>query len=126
MCTEKFVLETELKSVPASLLWSYISTSNGLSRWFADKVEIQGKNYVFSWKGHSQTARVGASRQGVYIRFHWDDADPKEYFELRIAVNALTDDTELIITDFAEGSEVDDARNLWISQVDTLRRVLGC
>lgn len=126
MKKEKFVLEFEMKSVPTTLLWSYISTSNGLSRWFADDVEINGKDFTFSWKGYSQVAQLQATRSGVYVRLHWDDSTQKDFFEMRIAVNDLTDVTELIITDFSEPEEMDDARNLWISQIDTLRRRLGC
>lgn len=126
MKKEKFVLEFEMKSIPVSLLWSYIATASGLSRWFADEVTIDGKTYTFSWKGYSQVAQLQATRSGVYVRFHWDDSTQKDFFEMRIAVNDLTDVTELIITDFSEPEEMDDARNLWISQIDTLRRRLGC
>lgn len=126
MKKEKFVLEFEMKSIPVSLLWSYIATASGLSRWFADEVKIDGKTYTFSWKGYSQEAHLLATRSGVYVRLHWDDSTQKDFFEMRIAENDLTDVTELIITDFSEPEEMDDARNLWISQIDTLRRRLGC
>ena len=32
----------------------------------------------------------------------------------------------MVITDFAEDDEVDDAKDLWEAQVSKLRRVLGC
>ena len=39
--------------------------------------------------------------------------------------NELTNDFVLEITDFADIDEVGDSRELWESQVDTLRRTCG-
>ncbi len=61
-----------------------------------------------------------------FIRFRWlDDENEREYFELKMTNNELTNDFVLEITDFAEADEVDDLRELWESQVDTLRRTCG-
>ncbi len=123
---EKFQLEFEMKSVPVNLLWSYIATSNGLSEWFADEVKISGKTYLFNWNGQEQSATQVQMRTGVSIRLRWDDDTSRNYFEMRISVNELTDSTTLTITDFADSDEIDDAKELWITQIDSLRRLIGC
>ena len=61
-----------------------------------------------------------------FIRFRWlDDENEREYFELKMTNNELTNDFVLEITDFADTDEVGDSRELWESQVDTLRRTCG-
>jgi len=37
----------------------------------------------------------------------------------------LTGDTAIVITDFAEDDEIDDAKELWSAQIDRLKQVLG-
>lgn len=126
MDKSKFQLEFEMRSVPVALLWNYISSINGLTEWFADEVSISGKTYTFSWDGQSQTAQLLSMRTEVSIRFRWSDDNSRCYFEMKISVNELTDETILTVTDFALEDEIEDAKELWTAQVDTLRRALGC
>ncbi len=123
---QKFRLEFAMRSVPVSLLWSYISSATGLKEWFADAVSVAGKKYVFEWNGQEQCATVIGRRDGLSIRFMWDDETSRAYFEMSISVNEMTDDTTLIVTDYAEPDELDDSKELWETQVDTLRRAIGC
>ena len=126
MNKEKFVVEYELKSVSPALLWPYIGTKSGLADWFADDVQSDGKQFTFFWNKTSQQAHQIAMRTGLYIRFHWlDDEEAKSYFELKIHYNELTTDHTLEVTDFAEPGEEEDVRNLWDSQIETLKRVFG-
>ena len=59
------------------------------------------------------------------INLGLDDENEREYFELKMTNNELTNDFVLEITDFADIDEVGDSRELWESQVDTLRRTCG-
>ena len=85
-----------MRSVPIPLLWSYISSASGLKEWFADKVTVSGKTYTFEWNGQQQSATVLGIRNEQSIRFRWDDSNGKDYFEMRISVNELTDSTRLL------------------------------
>lgn len=123
---QKFQLEFSMRSVPVTLLWSYISSASGLKEWFADSVAVSGKTYTFEWNRQQQSATLLSMRNEQAIRFRWDDVVGRSYFEMRISVNELTDSTTLTVVDFAEPDEIDDAKELWETQVDTLRRVLGC
>jgi hypothetical protein len=64
-----------------------------------------------------------------FVKFKWleseEDPADKSFFELRIKIDALTGDTALLVTDFAEADEVEESQLLWKSQIDKLRRILG-
>ncbi|TYA62909.1 START-like domain-containing protein, partial [Seonamhaeicola marinus] len=47
------------------------------------------------------------------------------YFEIRIQVDEITKDVSLMITDFAEEDEIDEAKMLWENQISDLKHVLG-
>ncbi|MBQ7853317.1 MAG: hypothetical protein IJ342_10695 [Muribaculaceae bacterium] len=115
-----------MKSTPVSILWDYISSENGLKQWFADNVKIKDKDYTFIWKGYSQEAKMVGMRKGLALKLQWLDAPSRTYFEMRILTSEMTDNTVLQITDFAEEDEMDESQDLWRSQIDTLRRVIGC
>lgn len=127
MSKTKYTIEYNLKSIPVMLLWTYLSTPNGLSQWFADKVSQTGKTFTFTWdKSESKAYQIGI-RMGGYIRMRWEeDDDEKYFFELKISVSELTDATMLVITDFAHTDEIAESKDLWNHQVDSLKRILGC
>lgn len=126
MTKEKFVLEFDLKSTPVTLLWSYLATANGLKEWFADNVSMSGKSVNFIWNGVPQEAHIIAQRTQKYVRYHWVDDVERTYFELKISVSEMTDNVLLTVTDFAEPDEMEEAKDLWVYQIDSLRRLLGC
>ena len=62
------------------------------------------------------------------VRFRWlnDEEDGLDtYFEFRIEVDALTNDTSIIVTDFADADEVEEAKQLWESQIHELQHTIG-
>lgn len=126
MTKEKFTLEYELRSVSLSMLWTYLSTPSGLSKWFCDDVSVNGKTYTFTWQKQPQKAELIHIRQGHFVRFRWeDDANTKYYFELKINTGELSGEVEIEIIDFAFPDETEDAKELWKSQIDTLKRNIG-
>lgn len=125
----KYSVDCSMKSIPVALLWNYISTPNGLEQWFADEVRHEGKYYSFVWSGSVQNATLLGVRAYSYIRFRWNDdfdSPEKPFFELRIQVSELTDTTNLVVTDFSDPDEIEESKDLWYSQIDALRRILGC
>jgi hypothetical protein len=108
------------------ILFSYLSTSSGLSEWFADKVNEKGDIMVFEWDGAQQAAKVLSAREDHHIRFRWLDMPEAIYFEFRVETDEITGDLALIITDFCEDeNSVESTKNLWNSQIDKLFHVLG-
>ena len=119
-------MEFSMKSVPIALLWTYLSTPNGLESWFCDTVKPDGKHFTFGWSGSEQEATLVAMRSYNYVRFHWTDEKDKSYFELKIDVSELTDNINLVITDFSDPDELEESKDVWVNQVETLQRQLGC
>ena len=121
---EKLQLEYTFKSSP-SVLYSRLSTASGLSEWFADNVIVRGKFYTFVWDSTEQEAEMVVNRQNDLVRFHWTDCSDDCYFEFRISRDELTGEVALVITDFVEEDEIDDAKDLWDSQIAELKHALG-
>ena len=124
---QKIHLQYPLNATSRTILWNAISTPSGLEGWFADGVQSDNKTVTFFWgKTESRSAEIIAVRAYSFIRFRWTDLkNSRDYFEFRMSNSELTNDFTLEIIDFAAENEVDDMRELWDSQVETLRRVCG-
>ena len=124
---KKIKMEYMLKGGTENIIWSIISTPSGMETWFTDKVTAKDKVFTFQWgKTEIRKAEITHCRTNNFIRFHWlDDEDRKNYFELRIVYNELTEDLMLEITDSAELNEIDDLKDLWDSDIEKLKRVSG-
>ena len=121
----KYELEYTLNTSP-SILFNRLSTPEGLSEWFADNVNLRKGKYTFIWEGTEQDADVVQKKNNKLIRFHWEDDDETEtFFEFRIHTDELTGDVALLITDFAEEDEKNDAIDLWDSQISELKHAIG-
>ncbi len=122
----KFELEYTLNCSP-KVLFSRLSTPEGLGEWFADNVNVEGDLFTFFWNNSESKARLSALKENKLVRFEWIDMDDEEenYFEFRINIDELTGDLALIITDFAEPDEKEDSIYLWDSQISDLKRLLG-
>ena len=123
---QKYQLEFDMKGTPVQILWSYISSESGLKEWFADAVEVSGKHYTFYWSGQPQGAMLLSLRNEMSIRWRWDDETSRAYFELKIVVDEFSEQTSLILTDFAASDELEDSKELWTSQIESLQAMLGC
>lgn len=122
---KKFELEYTLNTSP-KVLFERLSTPGGLAEWFADDVNVTGDLFTFIWEGTEQKAEVINQKDLKYIRFKWKDHEQQDtWFEFRIRQEELTGDVALIITDFADDDEREDAIGLWDSQIADLRRALG-
>ncbi len=122
----KYELEYNLNCSP-KVLFSRLSTPEGLNEWFADNVNVDGDVFTFFWNKAESKARLVAIKENKLVRFEWLDSDEPstDYFEFRINIEELSGSLALIITDFAEDEEKDDAIFLWDSQITDLKRTLG-
>lgn len=121
----KYELEYTMNTSP-KVLFNRLSTPGGLSEWFADDVNLRKGKYTFLWEGTEQIADVVTKKDNKYIRFKWEDDEEEEaYFEFKIHIDELTGDLALLITDFAEEDEKEDAIDLWDSQISELKHVIG-
>ncbi|RZK12183.1 MAG: SRPBCC domain-containing protein [Flavobacterium sp.] len=123
----KYELEFPINSSP-QLLYQYISTPSGLSEWFADNVNSRGEYFTFIWNDSEEKARVASKKTGEKIKFRWideNDVDTDYFFELRILEDEITKDVSLMVIDYAEEDEVQEATLLWENQISDLKHVIG-
>ncbi|MGF1557261.1 START-like domain-containing protein [Paucihalobacter sp.] len=123
----KFELEFPIQASP-QLLYQYLSTPSGMSEWFSDNVNSRGELYTFIWDGSEEQAKLLSKKNGERIKFRWmvDEEDGNPYFfEIRIQVDEITKDVSLIVTDYAEEDEIEEAKMLWTNQISDLKQVLG-
>jgi uncharacterized protein YndB with AHSA1/START domain len=121
---KKFNLEYEIKSSPR-ILYSFLSESNGLTQWFADKVTVKDLIYTFTWDDEEQKAKLLGMKENKFVRFRWLDDDPQCYFEMEIVQDELTNDVALSVTDFATEDTIAERTLIWNNQIDYLIGVLG-
>ena len=119
-----FTLEFPVRCSP-TILFEFLSTPAGLQEWFADKVDERDNVFSFSWNGSTEKAEVMESEVEKFIRFHWTHAPKEEYFEFKIEKSEVSNQTILVIRDFAEKAEVKDQSQLWDYQVKDLFHRLG-
>jgi uncharacterized protein YndB with AHSA1/START domain len=113
-------------SSSVNVLFSRLSTAAGLSEWFSDDVRHKGSTFTFVWDGVGSRAELVELKKNVSARFRWADADDgREYFEFSLHVEPLTSEVALIITDFVDEEEEDDAVELWNKQIEMLHRTIG-
>ena len=121
---KKFNLEYEIKSSPR-ILFCFLSKANGLTQWFADKVNFRDQIYTFTWDDEEQKAKLLAMKENKFVRFRWLDDDPQCYFEMEIVQDELTNDVALSVTDFATEDTIAERKLIWNNQIDYLIGVLG-
>ena len=121
----EYTMEFVVKASP-KMLYKFLSTPSGLSEWFADNVNSRGKKFVFIWDESEETALLVTKKSDKYIRFKWEeDEDSDSYFEFKLETDDLTNDVSLIITDYAEEDEIEEAQLLWESQINSLLHAIG-
>jgi hypothetical protein len=118
MAKQLYTLEFPVRCSPV-ILYEFLSTPAGLQEWFADKVDDRDNIFSFTWNGSAER------EQDKFIRFHWLTAPKEEYFEFRIEKSEVTNQTILVVKDFAEKKEIKDQSMLWDYQVKELFHRLG-
>ena len=122
-----FSLEIDFQASP-QLLFQYLSTPSGLSEWFADNVNSRGEDFTFIWDDSEEYAKLLQKKTNEKVRFRWmnEEEDQDDYhFEFKIVVDEITKDVSLIVSDFAEDDELEEAKMLWENLIGSLKQVLG-
>ena len=110
------------------MLFPFLSTPSGLSEWFCDDVNSRTELFTFFWDGSEEQAVLLKKKQDTLVRFRWvedEDQGLDTFFEFKIQVDDLTKDTSIIVTDFAEPDEIEEAKQLWESQIHELQHIIG-
>lgn len=109
----------------AQILYEFLISPSGLQEWFADKIDIKDDVYTFWWTGSPQTARLLDHTEDKHVKYRWEDSPADEYFEFKIEKTEISNQTILVIRDFADKKDVKDASQLWEFQVKELLHRIG-
>ncbi|WP_420575277.1 START-like domain-containing protein [Ekhidna sp.] len=128
MAKYKYVGEFEFNA-SKKMLYPYFSTASGLAQWFADDVNInnEDKVYTFIWDGDESRARLTSNRTNHHVRFDVideDDEDDNNFFEFKIDMNELTQTVYVRITDYSDMDE-EEASELWETLIHDLKEIVG-
>lgn len=119
-----YTLEYPVRCSPA-ILYEFLRTPAGIQEWFADKVDERDGQFSFAWNGTEDKAELIDSEEDKFVRFRWDYMGKDEYFEWRIDKSEVTNQTILVISDFADKKEIKDQSQLWEYQVKDLFHRIG-
>ncbi|MET0635905.1 MAG: START-like domain-containing protein [Chitinophagaceae bacterium] len=124
MSKQLYTLEFPVRCSP-SILYEFLSTPAGLGEWFADKVDERDNVFYFGWNGSFDKAEVLEFEDDKFIKFRWLEAPKGEFFQFGIEKSEITNQTILVVTDFAEKKDIKDQSLLWDHQVKDLFHRLG-
>ena len=119
-----YTLEYPVRCSPG-ILYEFLSSPAGLQEWFADIVDERDGVFSFSWNGTEEYANVVDKEADKFIRFHWTHSGKDEFFEFRIDKSEVTNQTILVVTDFADKKDIKDQSQLWEYNVKELFHRLG-
>jgi len=123
-CPIKYELEYIFIASP-KLLYTYISTDEGLSEWFADKVIVKDNVFHFYWEGSEEKAIIAEKKDKEFIRFNWMDEDCNKYLEFKIDTSSINSEITLIVTDFAFKEDIKESEMVWDVAIKKMLRIIG-
>lgn len=119
-----YTLEYPVRCSPG-ILFEFLSSPAAMQEWFAEKVDERDGVYYFSWNGNEESAELLDKEQDKFIRFRWSYMAKDEFFEFAIERSEVTNQTILLIKDFADKKDVKDQSQLWGYQIKDLFYRLG-
>jgi len=119
---EQFSMEFHVETTP-KLLFTLISTPEGLTRWFAPTLQEGDDTFVFQWPGNEQKVKMMQVKENEYVIFKWLMDYHKDLdLEMRIETDPMATGVTLIVSDFAEQGDIDFSKRLWETQVGKLQK----
>ena len=128
MSKVEFVGEYEMRA-SKKVLYPFISSASGLSQWFADDVNINNEDKIFTiiWDGEENKAKIISSRINHHVKLEFmnDDSDnDPNAVEFVLDVNELTNTVFIRVTDYSE-MDLEEAQELWDSLIHDLKEIVG-
>jgi uncharacterized protein YndB with AHSA1/START domain len=123
-CPKIYTIEYIFIASP-KLLFHYLSTEQGLSEWFSDKVIFKDDVFHFYWGESEQTATISSKKDHEFIRFKWIEGEENNYFEFKIKTDSVLNEITLLITDFAFEEDKEESIMVWNAAIKKLFRIFG-
>lgn len=115
-----------LDGASSKSIWNQISSSRGLSEWFAPHVDLTGISVHVFWdnKGDDREATITDAEDGSYIQWNWED-DPESFIRMTIVATELSHTVSLLVEDHDLSMDTDTLEALWEKHIDRLKITLG-
>lgn len=121
---KKYTLEYLLKANP-KLIKRFLIEPDGLSSWFAQNVNINGNVFEFVWEGSSERGELMTKGFVKETKFKWIDRPTEEFMVFRVEKENLGTGSVLIIEDYDEANQLEEAEMAWDAAVDKLKSMIG-
>jgi uncharacterized protein YndB with AHSA1/START domain len=113
------------------ILFPYIASASGLSRWFCDDVR-PGSDQRFNmvWDKQNHFAEIASQRPGRSIRYVFLDEQQQplldaDYLDFTLEASRITDEVFLRVTDYSDYPDAQEHQELWEGLVGRLRDQVG-
>lgn len=121
---QQYKVEFPLRAKP-ELVYNYMTDPSGLATWFADDVSVNGDQYTFYWEGSQEGAQLVQRKPNKLVKYKWTDRPEEEYLTFEIQKDDLTEDTSIIVYDYDDAEEVEEAKLMWESVIEQLKGTIG-
>ncbi|KGL49663.1 START-like domain-containing protein [Porphyromonas cangingivalis] len=107
-------------------IWNQLTTSKGLSEWFAPNVLIDSKSIRVEWDelGDHREGTITDIENEKLIKWIWND-DKKSYLSMEIVKTELTSTVSLLVDDHDIEMDAVTLEQLWERHIEELRHSLG-
>ena len=119
-----YTLEYTFKA-KAEMLYQYFITPYNLASWFADEVTVSGDSFTFSWENSVEKARLIKQNYKKRVVFQWTERKDNEYLTFLLDTDEITGETDLLITDFDDETQIESAKQIWNASIENLKRLVG-
>ena len=124
MARQQFSTEYIIRSSP-TILYNFLITPSGLAQWFSETCDINEGIYSFGWSQSEENAKLLETVENELVRYTWEEGEEDEFFEFKIQKAEVSNDTVLIVTDFADEGELESQQMWWDSQIKMLMQQIG-
>lgn len=109
----------------AKFLYKYISTSEGLSEWFADKVSREHNDFHFTFGDTVLNGVLLEDKPFSHVKFKLDDFEEGETLQMKLETDEITDELILIVQDYCDKGDEEEIQMLWEASILKLKSIVG-
>lgn len=126
----RFVAEYPVNASP-KILFPYLATAPGLTRWFCDDVRyVEGQQLNFIWDRENHYAEIAGQRPNRAVRFvfldeHRRPVTDANFLEFTLDFSRITDEVYLRVIDYSGGHNAAEQHEMWEGLVGKLRDQVG-
>lgn len=130
MSKSLWTLEYELRA-STRLLDPYLSTSEGMEAWLADRCREESENhFVLEWEGEGAYLYTRESWKPLkevhyLVQPHGETSADPDKITFQLEESEMTGSVFILVSEESDGQTEDEFLDFWNSRLDALRETLG-